>query len=230
MGHAFPLKIAPSHGGSGPPSNHRNGISIGWAAFAQLTADCSYSLQWAAPSPHQNFPSDGGSGVQTSHGKGQFPSTFPAVKNDCCDDTLLAVTPRRLAATCDRLLQVSAWLTNMAVYFLIPLAKYQQSWYSAFCYQHNNMLVLFSISFKQVQTTAALLAHWILGYSAYIIVTSLTSNVSHFIPREIPQIFLPSHGIRVIFIPICIGSPPRLLPRPWESRGVHGIAVIPIPV
>jgi len=59
--------------------------------------------------------------------EGQFPSTFPAVKNDCCDDTLLAVTPRRLAATCDRLLQVSAWLTNMAVYFLIPLAKYQQS-------------------------------------------------------------------------------------------------------
>jgi len=48
MGHPFPLKIAPSHGGSGPESNacfpgptwvlNLNGISIGSAIFAGLTS------------------------------------------------------------------------------------------------------------------------------------------------------------------------------------------------
>jgi len=48
MGRPFPLKIAPSHGGSGPPSNtwflgptrvhNPNGISIGSAVFAGLTS------------------------------------------------------------------------------------------------------------------------------------------------------------------------------------------------
>jgi len=48
-GAPFPLKIAPSHGGSGPPSNtwflgptrvlNPNGISIGVAVFAELTSD-----------------------------------------------------------------------------------------------------------------------------------------------------------------------------------------------
>ena len=57
----FPLKIAPSHWGSGPLSNtwfpgptlvlNPNDISIGSAVFAQMAAECSYALQWAAPSP-----------------------------------------------------------------------------------------------------------------------------------------------------------------------------------
>jgi len=48
MGHPFPLKIAPSHGGSEPPSNtwcpglahvhNRNGISIVSAVLAELTS------------------------------------------------------------------------------------------------------------------------------------------------------------------------------------------------
>ena len=62
----------------------------------------------------------------------------------------------QLGTGCSRCLHA---LTNMSVYLLIPLAKHQQSWYSAFRYQHNNMLVLFNTSFKQMQTTAALLAH-----------------------------------------------------------------------
>jgi len=61
--HWVPLsrKIAPSHRGSGPPSNtwflgtiraHKpNGISIGSAVFAQMTAECPYTLQWDAPFP-----------------------------------------------------------------------------------------------------------------------------------------------------------------------------------
>jgi len=32
-----------------------NGISIGSAIFAQLTAESHYTLQWAAPFPLQNF-------------------------------------------------------------------------------------------------------------------------------------------------------------------------------
>jgi len=56
-------KIAQSHGGSGPPFNtwflgpieahNPNGISIGSVVFAQMTTECSYSLQWDA-SPPQN--------------------------------------------------------------------------------------------------------------------------------------------------------------------------------
>jgi len=53
----FPLKIAPSHGGSrphliqflGPIKAHNpNGILIGSAVFAQFTAECPCTLQWAA--------------------------------------------------------------------------------------------------------------------------------------------------------------------------------------
>jgi len=33
-----------------------NGITIGSAAFAQVTTECSYTLQWAAPFPLQNCP------------------------------------------------------------------------------------------------------------------------------------------------------------------------------
>ena len=59
-------KNAPSHGGSGPPSNtlllgpiqahNPIGISIGSAVFAQMTAVCPYTLQWDAPFPSQNCP------------------------------------------------------------------------------------------------------------------------------------------------------------------------------
>jgi len=64
----FPLKMFPSHGGIWTPSNtwfcrpilahNPNGISIlncGSAIFAQLTAECPYTLQWAALPP-QNCP------------------------------------------------------------------------------------------------------------------------------------------------------------------------------
>jgi len=60
MSASFP-KIAPSHGGSGPPTvllflgpvraGNPNGITIGSAVFAQMTAECPYTLQWAAPPP-----------------------------------------------------------------------------------------------------------------------------------------------------------------------------------
>jgi len=56
-----PLKIAPSHGASGPASDTwffgsilliiPKGISISSAVFAQLTAECPYTLQLATPSP-----------------------------------------------------------------------------------------------------------------------------------------------------------------------------------
>jgi len=56
-----PVKIAPSHGGSGSPSNtwflgptrvlNPNGISIGSAVFVQMTAECPYTLQLDAPFP-----------------------------------------------------------------------------------------------------------------------------------------------------------------------------------
>jgi len=59
-------KIAPSHGGSGPPSNtlflepiqahNPNGISISSSVFAQMTADSPYTSQWNAPFSAQNFP------------------------------------------------------------------------------------------------------------------------------------------------------------------------------
>jgi len=64
-------KIAPSRGGSGPPSNswfpepdrvhNPNGISIGSAVFTQVPAECHYTLQWAPLSP-KITPSHWGSG------------------------------------------------------------------------------------------------------------------------------------------------------------------------
>jgi len=68
----FP-KIAPSHTGSGRPSNtwffarirvhNPNGISIGCAVFAQMTAECPYTLQWDAPFLLSKLPVPiGGSG------------------------------------------------------------------------------------------------------------------------------------------------------------------------
>jgi len=65
--HVLPLKIASSHGDlylhlmrvSLGPSDSAvripNGISIGSAVFAQTTAECPYTLQWAALPP-QNCP------------------------------------------------------------------------------------------------------------------------------------------------------------------------------
>jgi len=59
-------KIAPSHGGSGTPSitwflglfwaHNPNGITIGSAVFAQMTAECPYNVQWDAPFLPQNSP------------------------------------------------------------------------------------------------------------------------------------------------------------------------------
>jgi len=87
----FPLKIAPSHWECEPPSNtwfigsiwahNPNGISIGSAVFAQLTAECPYTLQWAAPFPLKIAPSHGGSGpppntwfLQQPESSSQMPS------------------------------------------------------------------------------------------------------------------------------------------------------------
>ena len=61
----FPLIITPSHGGSGPASNtialpirahNPNGISIESAVFAQITAECPYTLQLDAPCPPSKLP------------------------------------------------------------------------------------------------------------------------------------------------------------------------------
>jgi len=74
---AFPLKIASFLWESGPhvkrdslgPSKpNTNGISNDSAVFAQLTADCPYTLQWAAPSTLKITPSHGGSGPHLTHG------------------------------------------------------------------------------------------------------------------------------------------------------------------
>jgi len=72
MGNPFP-KIAPSHGGPGSPSNvwflgpvrayNPNGITISSAVFARVTAECPYTLQWAARSPLKTAPSRWGSGL-----------------------------------------------------------------------------------------------------------------------------------------------------------------------
>jgi len=37
-------------------SHNTNSISTGSAIFAQMTAECRYTLQWDAPSPPQNCP------------------------------------------------------------------------------------------------------------------------------------------------------------------------------
>jgi len=44
-----------------------NGKAIGSAVFAQMTAECPYTLQWATPSP-QNCPFPWGSGPHVIHG------------------------------------------------------------------------------------------------------------------------------------------------------------------
>jgi len=72
-------KIAPSHGGSGPPCKTRfvgpirahrpNGISTGSAVFPQTTVECPYTLQWDAILP-PNFPLPmGGSEPHLIHGR-----------------------------------------------------------------------------------------------------------------------------------------------------------------
>jgi len=55
MGAPFP-KIAPSYGGSGPHLTRFHGPMTGSAVFAQMTTECSYTLQWDAPFPPQNCP------------------------------------------------------------------------------------------------------------------------------------------------------------------------------
>jgi len=62
----FPLKLSIPMGESGPPSNtwllrptqvlSQNGIPIHSTVFAQLAADCTHTLQWASPCPHQHCP------------------------------------------------------------------------------------------------------------------------------------------------------------------------------
>jgi len=44
------------------PSHNPNGISIGSAVFAQMTAQCPYTLQWDAPFPLKIALSHGRSG------------------------------------------------------------------------------------------------------------------------------------------------------------------------
>jgi len=43
-------------------AHNPNGISIGSAVFAEITAECPYTLQWDAPFPKKIAPSYGGSG------------------------------------------------------------------------------------------------------------------------------------------------------------------------
>jgi len=78
MGRPFPLKITLAHGGYAPPSNTcflrptplriPNGISIGSAVFAQLTAASPYTLPWAAPFPLKIAHADGGRRPGLIHG------------------------------------------------------------------------------------------------------------------------------------------------------------------
>jgi len=73
-GHVLPLRKG---GGSGPhviyaslgppESITQNGILISSAVFAQLTAECCYTLQRAAPFPLIITPSHGGSGPHLTH-------------------------------------------------------------------------------------------------------------------------------------------------------------------
>ena len=41
-------------------AHNPNGISIGSAAFAQMTVECAYTLQWDTPFPLKIAPSHGG--------------------------------------------------------------------------------------------------------------------------------------------------------------------------
>jgi len=43
-----------------PSSQHNPYISIRSAVFSQMTAECPYTLEWAAPSPIKIAPSHGG--------------------------------------------------------------------------------------------------------------------------------------------------------------------------
>ena len=71
MGDPFPQKF-PLSWGIWTPSNlwflgsvwaeNPNSIMIGSAIFAQMTAECSYTLQWNAPFPPQNCPFPWGRG------------------------------------------------------------------------------------------------------------------------------------------------------------------------
>jgi len=76
MGDPF-LKIAPSHGdleshlthdSLAHPSHNQNGISISSPVFAQMTAECPYTLQCDAPFLPQNCPSHGGFRPHLTHG------------------------------------------------------------------------------------------------------------------------------------------------------------------
>jgi len=73
------VAMATSLSNSGPPANTRflgpiraynlNSISIGPAVFAQITIECSYTLQWDVLFPSlQNCPFHGGSGPHLKHG------------------------------------------------------------------------------------------------------------------------------------------------------------------
>jgi len=44
----------------GPSEPTTRGISLGSAVFAQMTAECPYTLQWDAPFPLKIAPSRGG--------------------------------------------------------------------------------------------------------------------------------------------------------------------------
>jgi len=66
------------HGSLGlPDSAAQNGISIGSAVFAQLTAECRYILLWTAPFPRMITPSHGGSGPHLTHDFLANPSPEP---------------------------------------------------------------------------------------------------------------------------------------------------------
>jgi len=78
----------PTHVASGPPHDslgssvvrvhNPNGISIGLAVFAQMTAECPYTLQLDTPFPLNTAPSHGGSGPHLIHGYLQaHPSSQP---------------------------------------------------------------------------------------------------------------------------------------------------------
>jgi len=47
-------------------AHNPNGILIGSAVFAQMTAECSYTLRWDNPFPLKIAPSHGGSGSPSS--------------------------------------------------------------------------------------------------------------------------------------------------------------------
>ena len=81
-------EIVPTHGGSGrhlthdslgpsEPATRPNGISIGSAVFAQITAECPYALQWDATSPLKITPfrGDPDSGPHLIHGLDQLESS-----------------------------------------------------------------------------------------------------------------------------------------------------------